>query len=239
MSTLSKIMTNSRATEILSAAKRMIREFEDGDWSSETKLTSIFDELKPANLKLEKSINNEKAISDLEEKDEVRDEKVRAIYYTLTGYLHNPDTSIKASAENVDKVFERYGLKIIDESYSAESGFISSLLTDLLDAALETSISALPGLSQLITELQTAQSEFETARLAYQKDAAKDKSEKSATVLKQDVADILNKKLVVYLRAMSTMEEVTYGEITNTIGKIIDDNNVEVKKRRKKVTPEQ
>jgi hypothetical protein len=93
-------------------------------------------------------------------------------------------------------------------------------------------------LSQAITELQTAQTEFENARLAYEKEAAIDANEENATELKKEVTAIVNEKLVVYLRAMVTMDEAKYGEITVTLGKIIDDNNEEVKKRRKKTEPE-
>ena len=44
---LNKLMSNSRASEVYSAANRMILEFKTGDWSTETKLTSIFNEIEP------------------------------------------------------------------------------------------------------------------------------------------------------------------------------------------------
>ncbi|MGD8781717.1 MAG: DUF6261 family protein, partial [Ignavibacteria bacterium] len=140
MSKLNKIIANSRTSEVFSAANRMILEFDGGDWSEEANLTSIFDELKPVNTKLKQTINREKAISDLEEKDENRDEKVRAIYYLILGYLHNPEAEFKAAAEAVDKVFERYGVEIVRDSYSTESGFINSMLTDFSAEDLQASI---------------------------------------------------------------------------------------------------
>lgn len=238
MSKLNKLIGKSRVSEVFSAANRMILEFDGGDWSEEVNLTNIFNDLKPANNTLEEAINKEKAISDLEEKDEVRDEKVRAIYYLITGYLHNPEAALKSAAEEVDKVFERYGVEIVRDSYSNESGFINSLLNDLSAEDLQSSIAALPGLSQAITELETAQTNFETARLAYEKEAAEDVNETSATSAKKEVVSIINERLVVYLRAMVTIDGAKYGEFTNTIDKIIDDNNEEVKKRSKKIEAE-
>ncbi len=237
MGKLNKLISYSRVTEVFSAANRMILDFDNGEWSTETNLTNIFTDLKPANEKLEAAMNREKAVSDLEEKDEVRDEKFRALYYSIKGYVHNPSAEIKTAAQALEKVLNRYGLEIVDDSYSTESGMINSLLVDLAAEDLQPSIAALPGISQAISELQTAQTEFETARLAYEKEAAQYTSEENASKLKKDVVYIINDRLVVYLRAMVTIDVTKYGEFTNTIGKIIDDNNEEVKKRRKKTEP--
>ncbi|MGD8778116.1 MAG: DUF6261 family protein [Ignavibacteria bacterium] len=238
MNKLNKLIMKSRVTEVFSAANRMILEFGSEDWSEETNLRSIFDDLKPVNEKLERAINRKKAVSDLEEKDKIRDGKLRAIYYSLSGYLHNPVKEFKTAAEEINEVFDRYGVKITDDSYSTESGLINSLLTDLSAGDLQPSIAALQGLSQAISELQTAQSEFENARLAYEKDAAVYASKETASKLKKEAVSIINEKLVVYLRAMVIIDTTRYGRISSTIGKIIDDNNEEVKKRRKKTEPE-
>ncbi|MGD8782681.1 MAG: DUF6261 family protein [Ignavibacteria bacterium] len=238
MNKLNKLIMKSRVAEVFSAANRMILEFDSGDWSEETNLTNIFGDLQPENTKLEEAINREKAISDLDEKDENRDQKVQALYYLIMGYLHNPETTVKSAAEAVDKVFSRYGVEIIQDSYSTESGLISSMITDLSAEELQPSIEALPGLSRAISELQTAQTGFENARLAYEKEAAKDANEETATNVKKEVVKIINERLVVYLRAMVSIDETKYGELTITIGKIIADNNEEVKKRRKKTESE-
>ena len=235
---LNKLMSNSRASEVYSAANRMILEFKTGDWSTETKLTSIFNEIEPLNISLEKAINQEKAISDLEVKDEIRDGLVQNIYYTIKGFLHSPLASFKNAAEAVDAIFSRYGLEIINQSYSVESGFVKSMLSEFSGAEIQTSIDALPGLRDLINSLITAQTDFETARVAYDKASASDKSKESATEIKKQVLASVNDKLVAYLKIMSIMDESTYGILADTVSKIIDDNNEQVKKRRKKPTAE-
>jgi len=51
------------------------------------------------------------------------------------------------------------------------------------------------------------------------------------------VVNLINDKLVVYLRAMMQVNDATYGDIGRTVGEIIDANNEVVKKRRKKPEP--
>ncbi len=234
MEKLNKLIANSRTSEVYSAANRMILEFKNGDWSTETKLTSIYNEIEPLNISLEKAINQEKAISDLEVKDEIRDGLVQNIYYTINGFLHSPLPAFKDAAEAVDAIFARYGIDIINQSYSVESGFVKSMLSEFTGAEIQASIDALPGLRELINSLITAQTDFETARVEYDKASAGDKNKESATGIKKQVLASVNDKLVAYLKIMSIMDESTYGVLTDTVSKIIDDNNEQVKKRRKK-----
>ena len=60
----------------------------------------------------------------------------------------------------------------------------------------------------------------------------------NATALKKDVIEIINDKIVIYLRAMEIVVPDTYGNFARTIAQIIADNNEVVKKRRKKDEPE-
>lgn len=233
---LSTLMTCSRTTEIFSAAQKMINEYDSGEWSEETKLTRIFYELKTANMKLERAIDLHQALSNFEEKDEIRDDKVHDIYYLITGYLHSPDANIRAAAEKVDCIFVRYANRIKEDNYCTEKGFITSLLIDLEDAELNHSISLLPGLNKLIMQLKSAEENYKRAKFAYEKDSAIEWNEENATLIKRKVAEIINSKLVVYLRAMNTMDEAKYGDITMTISRIIDEINTIVNKRRKKST---
>ena len=143
MAALNNIINNCMATEVVSASQRMILEYENGSWSEDARLTGIFDSLKPATENLDRAVKKEKAISDLEAKDEVRDKIVQDIYYVIKGYLRNPDTAISSAAEAVNAAFSKYGLKIINDSYSNESGFISSMLKDLASEDLQSSIAAL------------------------------------------------------------------------------------------------
>lgn len=233
MSSVNKLMANIKTTEINSVSENIIMEYEKGDWSSDSHLTGIFDQLKPLNTNLNFAINRIKAESDLEEKDELRDTKVRAIYYLIMGLIHHPDSAVSSSAQTVDSVFEHYGLDIVNKSFGVETSLIDSLLKDFANSEIQPSIAALPGLSELITQLQETETAFKEAQVKYEEEKAKEGTELSATEIKKEVIMVINKKLVIYLRAMVQVDEGKYGTFTNTVAQIIDDMNVIVKKRRK------
>ena len=164
----------------------------------------------------------------------MRDDKVRAFFFMVMGYIHHPDPAVKAAALKVEKVLDQYGLSITGESYAVESSLVNSLLVDLAKQKLQDAIGALSGLAEIIAELQAAQDNFEQTRIAYEEEKAKEGTLENVTAIKKEVLVIINDKLVVYLRAMIQVDEATYGNFTRTVAEIIDDNNEVVKKRRKK-----
>ena len=89
----------------------------------------------------------------------------------------------------------------------------------------------LPGGAEILAALQTAQSEFDTARVAYETERAREGNEANATEIKKEVLTLINDKLVLYLRGMEAVDEAAYGEFARTVATIIADNNVVVKKR--------
>ncbi len=237
MSTLSNLFSVSRITEVNAVGGRIIFEYDKNDWSTDLHLTSIFDLLKAENAILTSAINRIKAESVLEEKDEIRDEKIRSIYYLIVGYTHHPDLVIKASAIKLNNIFEHYGLELTSRSYAIESSLIDSLLEEFANPDIVTAIADLRGLSVLITELTAAQLEFREAAVAFEAEKAEEGTEESASKIKLEVVSIINEKIVIYLRAMIQVDEPTYGELTRTTAQIIEDNNMIVKKRRAKPEP--
>ena len=234
---IEKLMTNSRVTEVDAVSIRMIGAYKRTKLSSDVHLGKIFSALEPESALLTGAIRRLKGESVLEEKDEVRDDDVRAVHYLTLGFMHHPDPAVKAAAEKVEKVFDNYGLSITGESYATESSLVNSLLTDLAKPKLQAAIALLSGLAEIITALQAAQTDFEETRIAYEEEKAKEGTLENATAIKKEVVAIINDKLVVYLRAMIQVDEPTYGDFARTIAEIIDDNNEVVKKRRKKPEP--
>ncbi len=204
------LMTSSRVTEIDAVSMRLIGAYKNTGLSSDAYLVTMFSDLEVQTARFTTAINRSKAESELEEKDEVRDEKVRALYYLVMGFLHHPDAEIKAAAEVVEKIFDRYGLAITGESYASESSLIVSLLDDLSKTKIQTAIAKLSGLVIVITELQTAQTNFETARIAYEEEKAKEGTQENATTIKKEVLGIINNKIVIYMRAMEQVDEPGY-----------------------------
>jgi hypothetical protein len=227
-------MTSSRVTEVDAGAMRLIGAYKNTALSGDVHLAAMFTTLETQTARFTSAINRSKAESDLEEKDEVRDNKVRALYYLVMGLLHHPDAEIKAAARAVEKVFDKYGLAITGESYASESALVGSLLDDLTKPKLQEAIAKLSGVSEIIAELDAAQSSFETSRIAYEEEKAKEGTQENATLIKKEVLDLINGKLIIYLRAMELVDKPVYGEFARTVAVIINENNEAVKKRLKK-----
>lgn len=234
---IEKLIHQSRTTEIDAAAGLITGAFETSRLKNDSYLSVLIPKLLSLRAGLSAAINQMTAESDLEEKDLQRDDKVRALFYLLQGYLYHPDLAIRKAAKTLTAVLDQYGLAIIGESYATESSLINSLLKELSKPKLQEAIAVLSGCAQLITALQTAQNEFEAARLAYEGEKADESKKESATTIKKEVVKLINSKLVVYLRAMVQVDEAAYSEFARTVAEIIESNNETVKRRRKKVEP--
>jgi hypothetical protein len=234
---IEKLMTNSRNTEVNDVATRMSGAYQNSGLT-DTYLVSSFTSFDAANLKLSLVIKRSKAESDLDEKDEVRDDKYRALYYLLNGFLYHPTKKIKEAAQLLMNLFNNYGLSVVGESYATESSLIGSLLLDLAKPEYADAIATLSGCTELIAGLQAAQTDFEQARIAYETEKAKEGMVENASLVKKEVVDILNNKIVVYLRAMEQVDPAKFGVFTNICAQIIADNNEQVKKRKGKPEPE-
>lgn len=231
---IEKLIYQSRTTEVDAASVRLIGAYQNSGLGSDTHLTGMFTTLGDGSARLTAAINRLKADSELEQKDEVRDDKVRALFYLVNGLVYHPDPNVKNAALEVEKVMDKYGLSMAGENYSTESSLVTSLLGDLADPTLEPSIAVLPGCTGIIAELRTAQTDFEQTRIAWESEKAKEGMLVNATKIKNEVVSVINDKLVVYLRAMALVDGETYGEFAGTVTQIIEDNNVIVKKRRKR-----
>lgn len=238
MEYVSKLILSCRTTEINGAADRIIMKYDEGDWSFDTHLTEYFNSLKEENAKLKTAINYSKAESDLEAKDELRDEGVRGINHMLAACLKFANVEMKTAAVNVDNVFKKYGVEIVKDSYVTESSLINSMLEDFSTSEMQAEIAKLPGLSILIAELTTAQNNFETARVAFETAMANEGTKESATKLKQAVGIIFNENIVGYLNVMAKLDAAKYKEFALAVGTIIKDTNEQIKKRRNKIEPE-
>ncbi len=229
--TIQKIIAKSRVTEVDATMKIIIAAYEKGDWSSDNYLTAMFNELKPHSQKLSLAINSTEAESELDHTDELRDERIRAIFHTVAGYLYNPLAEIKSAAEVVEVILDKYGLSMSRESYAVESSLIESMLTDLSDPTVAAAVEKLLGLGQLISELTTIQADFEEKRLSFETEKATQNQIASATEIKKEVVAQCNNKIVLYLNAMNMVNTPMYGELTQAVSQIIADNNSAVKRR--------
>ena len=231
---IEKVITTSRTTEVNDLASRAVGAFKNTELSGDAYLTGIMTGLEAEVARLTAAIKRMKIESQLEELDEFRDDKVRALFFLVMGLSHHPDAAIKAAASKVLTVLNHYGLSILNESYAIESSLVNSMLGDLSQASQQEAIALCSGCAELIAEVQTAQDDFEAKRIAYEEGQGQETTLENATALKRQVVTLVNQKLVLHLRAMEQAQPDAYGPYARTVAQIIANNNEIVKRRRSK-----
>lgn len=234
MVVLNKVIRTSRTTEVDALSMRIINLYKEENVSEDSHLEKILASLTVQSARLTTAINSDLAKSELEQKDEVRDSKIRAIHYLILGSLHHPALAVTNAAEKVDKVFEKYGLSIIEQSYASETSLTESILEEFAAPELEASIAAISGLEGIIQNLRAAQTSFEQTNTKYEQDKAKQGSKDNASAVKKEVIATINNQLVTYLRAMIQVDEPKYGALTRSMAATISTNNETVKRRIKR-----
>lgn len=230
---LLKLIAKSRNTEVNAVAGRISSAFHESSLEGDAILTPILVEIDAKNQELTIAVNRMKAESDLEAKDEVRDNSHHALYHFVFGSTFSATASTKDAANQLFTVLEHYGIGIVNDNYDTESSELDSLLLDLASPKLSAAIAALDGCGTLIADLQEAQDAFKAARLTFQEERAQEGQQLNATKLKQEVVALLNNKLIAVLNGLLISAEATYGEFAAVVNQIVETNNETVKKRKK------
>ena len=194
---MTKLSSRLRITEADAASDTLVRLFKAAGLKDEF-LCGAFAELEALSARLTTAIRQDTADSRLDEKDAARDAAVRDLGTLIQGYTAIPVAEKKAAARRLDAVFSKYGKKIVNETYAAESSLIESLLEDL--GALEAETTLLEGVAALVAGLRTAQDEFNAANDDFT--AAKAARSESATQVKKELTALVNLKIVPYLGAV-------------------------------------
>lgn len=231
---IEKIILKSRTTEIHGSTRTLNSSFQQSGLTGDTVLSDIFTRLVAKNNELGTAIDRSKTESILAEKDDVRDDAVRAVGYLVQGYMYYPDPAVRAAAGIVKKVFDKYGFSVTEESYVIESSHIVSMLGDFAAPDVLAALTQLLGLNENIAALQAAEDDFENTRAQFAEEEAGESTLASATVLKKEVVTIINDDLVSFLRYGERFQAATYGIFAATVAKLIAANNEQVKKRAKK-----
>lgn len=229
---IEKMIRNSRTTEVAATSTRIVEAYNNSGLTTDAYLPNMFNTLGDLTNNLTAAIKRTKAESELETKDEGRDQPTRALFFLVKAHTAHPDAEIRAAALKLEKVIDKYGLKIISESYATESALVNSLLGDLAAPEMQAALALLPAGPELLAALQTAQTAFDAARVAYETERAREGTQANASEIKKEVLALINNKAVPYLRAMEAVNDATYGELARTVATIIADNNLVVKKRR-------
>lgn len=230
MSEISKISSEIRIADMADLAGTMIREL-DQSAIDDAHLAALQSAIEPLSTKLVKAINKDKAESDLERFDAARDEVYRSLLYLCKGYLHHPDKTVSAAARGVDAIIDKYGFKLVEAAYSAQSALLDSFMADMSRPSIAAHVDLLPGVKALLEQLAGQQDGFKAAEALWVQARSAQNADESATSIKKELLKLLNNKLVVYLRAMYQVNPEPYNELIAKIALLIDQANALIKRR--------
>ncbi len=171
---MKRLNAQARITEVNDICHRIVVLYKQKTWN-DAFLKQMMDGIEQRTTMLTEIINQDVALSKLDEADQKRDASVKALNKILEGYRVMPLPTLQAHAEQLAAVFGKYGTRIADENYTTESSLIEALLSDLSAPALQTAIGALTGVSEIIARLRSEQNEFTQLRVEYEKAVAQQK----------------------------------------------------------------
>lgn len=232
---MNKIRINVRVTELGDTALRLVELYKREELlKNDMFLVKIFIEIEEKAQEITIAVKRDIVYSKLEEADTKRDKAIRVFSKLLKGYESIPVEELRNHAQKLMAIFKKYGMKITNENYTSQSNLIASLLEELSAAELQISIEKLLGIKEAIDDIREKQNAFIQLRSAYEAELANRKSKANATALKKPLLELINKKLVPYVSAMSIAQPELFREFIGKFSEIINSTNVLVKNRGKK-----
>jgi hypothetical protein len=232
---MNKLNTSVKVTELGDTALRLVKAFKAVvAVQNDAFLTKTFAEIEKQATVMTSAVKSDQALSKLEEADAQRDQAIRVLDKLLKGYENIPLENLKTHAKKLAEIFKKYGVKITGENYASQSTLINSLLGDFSATELKPSIEALAGVKEVLVEIQTKQDAFAALRSDYEKAQVSQKEKSSATSLRKPLLELINKKVVPYLVAMSIAQPELFKNLTAEASEIITSTNEAIKARSKK-----
>ena len=232
---MNKLNTSVKVTELGDTALRLVKAFKAVTAvQNDVFLTKTFAEIEKQATAMTSAVKSDQALSKLEEADAQRDQAIRVLDKLLKGYENIPLENLKTHAKKLAEIFKKYGVKITGENYASQSTLINSLLGDFSATELKPSIEALAGVKEVLAEIQTKQNAFAALRSDYEKAQVSQKEKSSATSLRQPLLELINKKVVPYLVAMSIAQPELFKNLTAEASEIVTSTNEAIKARSKK-----
>ncbi len=233
MEKIPKILSISRVSETNGLTRQVIDEYRKGDYSNDSYLTSMIEQLLRRNTELGDAIMRSKTESELAELDNQADMGFTNLHGLSKGYTYHPEENIAKFARQLFALVDKYGLEVKNKSYSEEYPLLNSLLKESQSAEYQLCINNLPGCAQRFTELETSVNAFITKQNEYNSAKDDEKELESASVIKKQVIALINDDLGPYLSAMQKANTGVYGDLATFINNRIAENNAAVRNRGK------
>lgn len=231
---MKKLAYRARTTEVDDTSDRLLQLYAaQTALKSEAFLKPLFAEMQNLSDRITEAIRRDRALSDLEDADLHRDQAVTSLFKIVEGYSHIPLDSLRTPAQQLWKILSKFGTGITRENFATESSLIEALLTDLNSPDAQPKAEELPGVSEAITTLRTAQTDFNAKRVAYEQNKAGQKEAENAVTLKAPLVNLINNRLLPYLQAMKMADESKYGALANGVEQSITTTNAAIAQRAK------
>ena len=205
MAKVVKVINNVRVTEL----DAMEREYKlaCGDGLTAVGKDSVlkvqFAQLADLSARNTTAIKQDAVVSTLDEADGRRDAATRDLFTLAGGYTASPFAEVKAAAQDVCAVLEKYGRGMTAKNYADQTALTESLLEDLGAEKVTAQIKVLSGAAELVAQLREAQDGFAKAHDGYIR--AKAGKGESASSLKKPLVSLINDGIVPYLNIVSAM----------------------------------
>ncbi len=210
MVTVAKVNGKVRTTELDALSDAMEREYRlaCGDGATavgkDAVLKAQFGQLADLSARNTTAIRQDAVVSTLDEADSARDSATRDLFTLAGGYTASPFAEVKAAAQDVCAVLEKYGRGMTSRNYADQTALSESLLEDLGAEKVTAQIKSLSGVAELVTQLREAQDGFASAHDGYIK--AKAGKGESASSLKKPIVSLINDNIVPYLNIVAAMD---------------------------------
>ena len=233
MAKVTKVINNVRVTELDALSDAMEREYKLACAGGATAvgrdavLKTQFAQLADLSARNTTAIRQDAVVSTLDEADGKRDAVTRDLFTLSTGYTASPFAEVKAAAQDVCAVLEKYGRGMTSKNYADQTALTESLLEDLGAEKVAAQVKALSGVAELVAALREAQDAFAAAHDGYVR--AKAGKGESASSLKRPIVSLINDGIVPYLNIVAAMEG--YADFIAAVAENIKKTNDTVSRR--------
>jgi len=230
---MNRIRINIRVKEIDALGYKLISLYGDSaDVKEDAYLQKMFDGLNATVESVTEAINRDKVECGLSELDHVRNVAIHELARALSGYAAVPVDGWRQPAACLKRIFDKYGLRIVRERFCEKSSSIKSLLMDLDTEQSRADIVLLPGVGECVRRLRDAEDCFLKKSIENGECRCSRRMRKTATALKHELLDVINRQLVPYLNTMVMVNPQVYGTFASKVGGLIDDLNAAIARRK-------
>ena len=233
MAKVAKVNARVFVTELDALSDALEREYAAACAGGETAvakdsvLKTQFGQLADLSARNTTAIKQSPVTSTLDEADSARDSVTRDLFTLAGGYTASPFAEVKAAAQAVCAVLEKYGRGMTGKGYAEQTALTESLLEDLAEPSVSEGVKVLSGVAELVAQLREAQDGFASAHDGYIK--AKLGKGESATSLKKPIVSLINDGIVPYLNIVAAMDG--YADFADAVAENIKKMNNTVARR--------